>query len=279
MSKQYIRCKQFSKNLDGDHIPSEKYLSGTDGSLPADRYRLRTDEYGFIVTGNEIHDSSNCIFVLGDSLVESIYCHERDRFCSGLERNLKKMGFPAAVKNAGYSGATLLHLYNILVNKIYPVSAGGVVVFLPMSDVDYLGENGGYWNRSLRGATVLPIDEAPRPNDNVIPFFDQINRLARLIEFCCDQFCLKLIFVLSPFRKTVFEGARSGFDLRVEMRRAYNQNFRELAVGLNCRVIDFERCSNIRCEHFYDELHLNSDGQRIVSGFLANELIGCDFLE
>lgn len=280
MTKQYIRLKNFSPNLDELHSPAEKYISHTDGTLDIDQYRLRTDECGFIKTGNSLNGTGDFIYFLGDSLVESIYCHEDQRFCSIFERKLNFSGFSARALNAGYSGATLLHIYNTLINKVYPHSGEGhVYVFFPMSDVDYMDVNGGYWNITERGTPVLPVGNLKEPGTKVLTLRDSIARLTCLIADFCSLFNMQLTLVIAPFRKTGYAGIRSGFESRLQKRLIYNQILREWVHGRAINVLDLEMNSQILCGHFHDELHLNSEGQALVANILLDEWMRNDNLK
>lgn len=277
MSKQYIRLKQFSANLDKLYTPSESYLMHTDGSLKPEQYRLRTDNNGFIVTNNNYNSFDFPICFLGDSLVESLYSHEEERFCSIFERNLNFSGRTAKVLNAGYSGSTLLHLYNNLVNRIYHHLKGGdIYLFLPMSDVDYMDVDGGYWNITERGAPILPpmsVNNVSNSNRKPLAFFDSTTYILSLICHFCDYFGLRLNIILGIFRRDQFDNSRSGFDLRVKKRSMYNDSIREWAIRKNIYLIDLEKLSEINSCHFYDELHLNLDGHLIVANALTKEAI------
>lgn len=282
MDKRHIRLKEYPPNTDQWVTPSKEYLYRTDGTLELGPYRCRSDENGFIKTGNTTLPSAQQVVFLGDSFVESIYAPEHDRFVSVVERTLRNGGHDVQCMNGGYSGSTTLQLLNVLINKVYPfVGPGGtVVLFAPHSDRDYLYKQGTYWSDTKRGATVLPPG-APGHAD--IPRGQAAAAMVlRLLVTTAQQLGLRLVLATAPYRAGEFDtdpvfpvtyhGRRDWFRAGMLRRRHWISTIEATASEFGLPLIRVEEFIGGRSDCFYDELHLNAEGQRRVSAYLASEL-------
>lgn len=90
--KRVIRFKEWGVWVDTTKQPKAAQLASSDGTLEDDKFRLRTNTAGFILSGNTLTNSGSLkkIITLGGSFVESLYAHETDRFPAQLERMLNE---------------------------------------------------------------------------------------------------------------------------------------------------------------------------------------------
>src|SRR4051812_5268869 len=106
-----IRLKEYPPCSTMSNTPPGWYVEEKNSTLPNKAYTVRTDRNGFIRSANDEGEFQRELIVLGDSVVESLYLDEGLRFCSVLQDLLCEQ-LPGRVRicNAGYSGATTLHL-------------------------------------------------------------------------------------------------------------------------------------------------------------------------
>ena len=119
-----IRFKEWGPLADITRTPKPEYLHRSDGTLSGEPFRIRTDSNGFIQSSNDFPNTGAMrkVVLLGDSFVESLFVQEQDRFPSVLERHLQASGQNFQCLNGGYSGATMLHSFNVFMNKVAPMS-------------------------------------------------------------------------------------------------------------------------------------------------------------
>ena len=190
--RRYIRLKEWGISLDTTKTPSNEYLKSTDGSLAQEAFRLRTDENGFIKTGNEVPDPGRKrkVILLGDSFVESLFEHERLRFPSLFEDQLQRTGFPFVVLNGGYSGENLLHTYNIFLNKVVPLLkyTEKVIFFTSMIDNRAMTSQSSYWSSHTIHAPILDPRNTSRATQMVPPSTVSQRILFRSVLELCQAF-------------------------------------------------------------------------------------------
>lgn len=276
MQKRYIRLKEMTPGTDRIYTPTDEQLETTDGSPAGRDFRCRVDAEGFILTGNAVSSSPPIVF-MGDSFVESMFASEDQRFVSEIERMIAK-----TCLNAGYSGSTTLQLLNSLLNKVYPAVGRGSTIVLcpPHSDRDNIYKDGRYWNNSQRGATLLPPG---RPGHESIPEgLTSFEQIMRIFITATRELGLHLILVTTPFRiadfsndaplRRIYRRDRELYRLGLSRRRDFCQRTRTLALQTDTPLIDLEATVSGRPEYFYDELHLNPAGHRLVADTLAPQL-------
>lgn len=143
--KRAIRLKEFEPNSRIVNTPPDWYIAARDPSLPQKEYEIVTDENGFIVPAQR--RPGRKIIVLGDSVVEGMFLDPDRRFCSVLNDVLgQHFGDEVEVLNGGYSGATILHLLNVFINKVIPLSPLAVVIMTGIVDVDTAKKRLSFWN-------------------------------------------------------------------------------------------------------------------------------------
>lgn len=263
-------------------VPSPEYLARTDGTLLAGPFRCRSDDNGFIRTGNSVASESGSLVFLGGSFVESIYSQESDRFVSVTERNLIQGGHLVNCLNGGYSGSTTLHLLNVILNKIYPlIGPGGTIVFFgPHSDRDYIYNQGSYWSDTQRGSTIVPPGA---PAHTRLPRgVDSAEMVLRLVVSTTQQLGLNLILATSPYREGGYDshplfarnyhGRHNWYRSGMSRRKEFVSMIRRVASDTGTPMVDAQSFVDGRPSYFYDELHLNPEGHELVAGYLAKQL-------
>jgi hypothetical protein len=283
--KRAIRLKEMEPGTSRLLTPSELQHEVSDLSLTPGSYPCNADEYGFLSTGNVGFTNDPPIVFMGGSFVESAFSTEEDRFVSQVERKLAARGARHQCLNAGYSGSSTLHLYNSLLNKVYPhVGPGGkVVFFVPHSDRDSMYRPGSYWNGTKRGATILPERE-PKASAAIPDGVASTAALLRIVAHTSRQLGLDLVFVTCPFRNASFDTDavlrrtyrrnRQAFNQSLQRRKELCEVARMVGAETGTRVIDGEHFLDQKPECFYDELHLNREGQGIFSDFLTTAILG-----
>ncbi|WCZ39365.1 hypothetical protein CJEDD_08885 [Corynebacterium jeddahense] len=279
--RRYIRLKEWGISQDTTKTPSNEYLRSTDGSLAQEAFRLRTDENGFIKTGNEVPDPGRKrkVILLGDSFVESLFEHERLRFPSLFEDQLQKTGFPFVVLNGGYSGENLLHTYNIFLNKVVPLLkyTEKVIFFTSMIDNRAMTSQSSYWSSHTMHAPILDPRNTSRATQMVPPSTVSQRILFRSLLELCQAFGGKPLVVLSPFRSAdlgvdpyldaLFPDS-SGHTQYIEHYNLINLAARETAAELKVPTLDASSEFIGATENFYDTLHLNTTGQQKMATLL-----------
>ncbi|RNL49466.1 SGNH/GDSL hydrolase family protein [Arthrobacter oryzae] len=241
---------------------------------------MRSDRNGFIVTGNDVPVDHPGVLFLGDSFVESMFIPESVRFVSGVERILNSRGVGVRCLNGGYSGTSTLQLVNVLLNKVVPlVGCGGTVVFfVPQSDVPIFRSEASYWHLSDRYSPVIPPFE---PEAAVMPKGQPATEsLLRLAVTVAREFGARLILVTSPYRYAPRD--EDPYLARMLTVEAYNSMMRRRAAlgaaAVNVAAetgVDFIDAMAAFMDHpeaFYDELHLNDEGQAVFAEWLAGRL-------
>lgn len=278
MTKRSIRLKEMTPGIDVWHTPRPEYRLLADGSLPEGPFRARTDANGFLRTGNDLSGDSAPLVFLGGSFVESMFVDEHLRFVAGVERCLFELGHNYHCLNGGYSGSTSLQLLSVVINKVFPIvgKGGRLVFFVPQSDIDSILLPSTYWNANQRSTPLLPGRE---PTAKVMPEgLEASDAVLRTVVDACRNLDMKLILAVSPFRLGDFQTDQV---LRAKYRRDEVRYSRVLNVRLGlseiARRVAGETLTplvdiSMSPTSFYDELHLNEEGQRAYSKLVSDRL-------
>lgn len=144
-----IRLKRWPGEMRRRVTIPETYTRHGDGSLLPGATSVTTDAAGFILSGPSGLDSRRPIVFLGDSVVESLYAPEGQRWPDVVEDELEVRA-PGSfrVLNGGKSGATLLHLALSLLATIPPYSGSlaGLFVIAPGADAKLELDTATYWS-------------------------------------------------------------------------------------------------------------------------------------
>ncbi len=275
-AQRTIRLKELGANVDKYTGPSPDYLTKTDG-LAAGTFRLRTDANGFVISGDPPLEGGETWIFLGDSFVESAYVAEDARFPTLIERQLRAAGRPVTCLNGGYSGATTLHLFNILMNKILPLKPARVLFFAPTNDTRAFAHPGGYWCNYELFTPIMPPDST-RPAVSRVE-----NAQALILELfvsACAMAGIGLVLATSPHR-TQNEADdpwlakrynRKAFQATIDARRDCNAVVRELAGRHGIPLIDLEAMNADYASVSYDDVHLHEAGSAVIAAQIITAL-------
>ncbi|MDO5747733.1 MAG: SGNH/GDSL hydrolase family protein [Actinomycetaceae bacterium] len=276
---RYIRLKERSPELNREITPPQQFIERADETLESGPFLMRTDNNGFIVTGNDMdHENSIPIVLTGDSFVESSFCHEGQRFIDRAERLMP--GYK--LLNGGYSGATTLQLFNVMLCKVYPLfgEGGNLVFFVGQSDADILNRQGSYWTNERLWSPIVP--NCRPASSNVPKSVEAVEKMVEIVIQTSRILGINLLMAISPFRDADFKEDlvyrnlfRRDFELfQKRMRDRYS--IRETIVRkcdeYKCNYVDFQELTNGEPSWFYDDLHLNRKGHENFSRLLAGEL-------
>lgn len=283
--KRVIRFKEWGVWVDETKQPKTDQLVSSDGTLKDEKFRLRTNSAGFIMSGNTLSTPGALkkVITLGGSFVESLYSEETDRFPAQLERMLNHPKERYEVWNGGYSGSTLLHSYNVFVNKVLPLLkyTKQVILFTAMSDQRTLVHSDSYWLKDVTHAPVIDSRNAATM-ENREPTSEDQEQLLRAFVMLSRHYGHELILVASPFRAKPFEddayarktykhaGAHSKALAKLRM---INETARRVAADMRVTFFDAEKYLDGQPEYFYDSMHLNSRGQEAMARFLYENLV------
>lgn len=281
--RRTIRLKEHPPNLNTYKEVTDRIRRLSDDSLAPGPYLLRTDDEGFISTGNEVVSGSPDLFMIGGSFVESLCASEELRFASQVERGLSAAGTPYRVRNAGYSGMTTLHLLGVLTTKMPPLmrERSRLLLFVGQSDVNALSSPGQYWAQSK---TVTPFG-LPSAEADAMPqsWQEAFVRMVTTVVTFAKLHDFDLAITAGLFRHGDFAGDEV-------LRRTYRSHLHayEAAVEKNLFVINavrsiaeqhavplFDASAELlaRPDFFYDNLHLNHDGQDAYSKSLTSWIL------
>lgn len=280
--RRHLRLKEWIPSVDRQMRPAADYLAATDGSLRDTEYRVRTDSDGYILPPpTELNGIDDSVIFFGDSFVESIYVPEDQRFVAGIQAALQRAGVPARCLNAGYSGATTLHMLMSLIGKVGRRPKTTIVLVLPSNDALALIKKGGFWCREdRRYSPVVPVPEGVEAPAQPLDIAD-LQAALNLFVDACRRLRLDLVLATFPHRTADFTAdpwlprrfkSAANYARMLEWRRSVNAVARAVANRLALPFVDLEALVSAGTEWFYDDLHMNEAGStRIVEalgGFL-----------
>lgn len=282
-----IRLKEWGCNKSTIKKPAENQISNATKALELKDYALNTDANGFII--NSLHNlrgiRSKNLVLLGDSFVESLFVDEDKRMNAILEDELTDY----KVLNGGYSGATSLHLLNVIVNKVIPLNPNFVVIFVPTNDQRIKSVENGYWNKDQRLSSVIPnskgavlVDDYPVNN-----FSSSVEKMLEVIHFTLNAYEIKHCFGTTPHRQ-ILEQDDEWFKLKsvnlrsygakVAQRKQVNSVCRDFCLKRNIALIDLETELSEFNHYFYDDLHLTNQSSPIVGAKISDRLQSLNLL-
>lgn len=275
--RRSVRLKEWGASTDRWLKPKVEYLEKTT-NLPAKYYRLRTDENGFIASGNQSRQTQeNDWIFLGASFVESVFNDEDKRFCAIVEKILKGQGINIRCRNGGYSGATSLHLLNVVMNKVIPLSPKKMIFFVPTNDSTALRYKSSYWTNHKQLSPILPYEhhftsEHLCPSD---PLFITLD----ILNFAVAKIKCELIICTTPHRHKDYEADtwlrgrfpdRLVFERIANERKHVNQMARQWSSENSVKLLDLEHELDNFSEYSYDDRHLTNEGSVVVAEMIAD---------
>ncbi|WP_079202270.1 SGNH/GDSL hydrolase family protein [Pseudomonas sp. CC6-YY-74] len=272
--KRSIRLKEWGVSQVLTKSPSEKYSEVRDRCVVKD-YRIQTNSQGFIVSGNgfDLDDAEGLLLFLGDSFVESVFVDEKFRFHSILEDRLWRLGRRMACYNGGYSGATSVHLLNVIVNKVLPLKPKAVFYVLPSNDAFSLGVDGGAWGASKVVSPFVPHESG---YSGIGFTLVDIRSLIKSVHEVLAAFGIRVIFLTFPHRQDFdsdgFLRSRYNSLIRfssvLKARRETNLVLRGYCKRRNVDLIDLEEVLGHFENYSQDDLHMDEAGSRFFADLL-----------
>ena len=238
-------------------------------------YVVKTNEQGFILSVNdfEYSDATSKYVFLGDSFVESMFIDENKRFPSLLEKKLWSSGKKIVCYNGGYSGATSLHLINIIINKVVPSRPNVVFYTLPSNDAFCLDVDSGVWGRSKVASPFIPHETGFIDVDFGLK---DIRSLIKSIHEILASFGITVVFVTFPHRFSSFSGrfleekfkTQKRFISTVNNRNSTNEILRSYCKRRKVDLIDCEKKIHPFENFSQDDLHLDDNGSELMANII-----------
>lgn len=291
MTKRSIRLKEWGLNLDTVKEINDRYLAGCDGSIMLNKVRLRTDNNGFIKTGNDIQGERGNIIFLGGSFVEAIFAEEKKRWPSVIERELESQS-PGKyqILNGGYSGASSLHLLNLLTTKIRPFlpTASAVALCVSLTDAKIARQKHTLWAQDPYIDPMTPTSAGVDfPNEKFNITEDRVILWELMLRFL-QHYDIPVIVIGSPYRRSTWDSDKylhSQFSQKIVHKNMLNIYDRVVDETLNvarqldvptidARYTGWGEAPN--SQYFYDMLHLNEQGHEFFGRALMDDLLAVD---
>lgn len=267
--RRSVRLKEHGRDAVRLMTPSESYLTFTDGSLSTEDCLLRTDENGWIVNLSHNKSMDAPVYVLGDSFVESSFIQEGKRFTDIMTKKFSTTENPRTVVNGGYSGATTLHMFNTLVNKVQPNERASIIHILPSNDTLSLLQGRGFWNFSdQRYTPLLPIDGKETVAADIRENLLQLEGVLKALAAWTNTFSMDLYLATTPYVQTNYEDlpwfikrykTPAAYEKLKANRRLSNEVVRNVCKKMRVRLVDLEVLLKDN-QFFYDDVHLNELG-------------------
>lgn len=290
-----IRLKEFSPGLVRPTRTEDAYLAGTDGSLDQYDTVLRADNNGFLITGNFLSGQRKKIIILGDSFVESYWAPgEQDRWVSVVERYLDtNCENKFEVLNGGYSGATSLHLALSIPSKhrAFFAETAGVILFVPNNDSVVSGLEHTYWTKDEYWSPLTPFDHSGNlPSSSFPADLDARANWSLMLNYL-KTYGIPTLVVSTPYRtghwgedkfiSDSFPDEESFEGWKTSRSKAQHIAF-EVAKEYGVRTMHtalFDWPERGTSPYFYDQLHLNTQGQHFFGERFARALLDMRFWE
>lgn len=289
-----IRLKEFSPGLVRPTQPEPEYIAKTDGTLSLGRTVLRGDNNGFLMTGNDLSGDRKKIIILGDSFVESYWASaETARWVSVAERCMEQQ-FPGqfALKNAGYSGATSLHMAMQLPSKMRALfkDIAGIVLFVPTNNdaVTYSLKH-TYWTKNRYWSPLEPIDHSGDLPENGFDADQDTKANWSMMFHYLQLYKVPTLLFVPPYRNGVWGEEpfltsvhRSAEDFAAwkKSRNRVIELALESAKEFEVPIIDarsYMADTSGNATFFYDQLHLNDKGHQLFGHLFSQELAKSKF--
>ena len=170
--QRYIRLRENPPNMDVEREISEANKKQYNIiNLQEDKYRLRTDENGFVQPSKIHNDADVEVFFIGGSTTECKALSEELRFPYLTGRLLEEnTGLKVNSYNAGVSGNHSFHSINSLLNKIIPYHPKIAVLMNNVNDVA-LVSFGSYWSNSMNKSLIINSKTTGTALPETAPFF------------------------------------------------------------------------------------------------------------
>ncbi|MFW0111563.1 SGNH/GDSL hydrolase family protein [Rothia sp. CCM 9416] len=285
-----IRLKEFNPGMVRPATPEESYLLHTDGSLKKCNTVLRSDNNGFLVTGNALSGGRKKIAILGDSFVESYWASaETKRWVSVAERCLEDLA-PGrfSLLNGGYSGSTSLHMALSLPAKMRVLftDLAGVILFVPSCDTEVADLKHTYWTKDTYWSPLSPYNHPGDLPAGEFDIYQDIRANWGLMLSYLRAYDVPVVVASSPTRTALVEddpfildkfSNNEEFNIWSSRNQRLMRAVLDFAENQGVETIDtykFPWPLNGSYPFFYDYLHLNDQGQSFFGRLIAEKIHG-----
>ncbi|MBS7820930.1 hypothetical protein J7552_06475 [Wohlfahrtiimonas chitiniclastica] len=251
--KRSIRLKEFNPSTKFIRIPPNSYYDTRPNLSKNKYYYFHTDEDGFIYNSIEkVYDRD--LILIGGSSVENLFVDVDKRVLKYLEEFLFELGLDYNIKNAGTSGASLLHITNMILNKIVIKNNPIIFLFIPSNDSSILNLSHSYWNIDKLNSNLVGIENQTilKKSDKGALFFERM--LSTLISIC-KSFSVELyVFNTIRFKE------KPNYKLLDSLAEKICKEQNIIFTNINS-LLQYER-------FFYDDVHLNAEGSYYLATIL-----------
>jgi len=283
MPRRQLRLKEWAPLTDQLLRPTVEYLEATDGSLRDIEYRIRTNSDGFIIPPPmDLANISDTVIFFGDSFVESTYVPENQRFVADVQSNLIEACLPTHCFNAGYSGASSLHMLMSLIGKVGRRPSTTIVFVVPSNDAFALLKKGGFWCQlDKRYSPLVPVPNNVDVSTQPLDLTDLLAVLNLFVD-ACHRLRLGLVLATFPHRTAEFDSdhwllrrfkSKAHYARSLQWRNSVNSVVRSVANRLLLPFVDLETMVSMKTDWFYDDVHMNEAGSAGISKIFSDFLI------
>lgn len=276
MKKRLIRLKEQEPLTCRVHTPSESYKlirPTLDRHLS---YASSINDDGFMNSGNYI-TSSQKVFLLGDSFIENMYTSQNQRIHSELEKILISRGYEVEVLNSGVSGSTSLNLLNVVINKIVPYAPCTILFCLPINDAHALSFKAGFWNKYKLFSTLNQVLANERAQPDILEEnLSQLKNVCRTLQQLCAFFNINLVITNAPYVNEINDSFyvldNDSYKKICSKRKLIHDALYSMFRSEGFDSIDLHEAMGGNKKLFFDDVHTNAEGSRVVASILAPRL-------
>jgi lysophospholipase L1-like esterase len=270
---RFVLLREFPANLDTEQTPDDDYISRCNSSLEQKPYRIRTDANGFIVSGNSVEKGCSHVIAIGDSVCENLYVEESQRVWSVLSRLWSKPDAgPVEVLNAGVSGNHILHIINVVLNKIVPLRPRALLYLGGATDRTAASREGGPWSKDPEVCTIVQKKAAAAAPVRVRGTdFSEMEDLLAVLASVCSIFEIPVAYLTVPLPQSA---ANEYYDTV----RQSNEVIRNVCRRNDVALVDLEGVFERSAAFTYDEIHFNQPGAQRVAEAIASSCAGDQLL-
>lgn len=275
-----IRLKEYAPSTTSKFWPPDWYMNQVNETFIRKEFVIRTDNDGFIQPNAYCSKADEALIVLGDSVVEGMYMDECLRLCSILDKKINTgERRELRVLNAGYSGSTLLHMFNVFLNKIVPLRPTAVLVMAGIVDVDAVSKKDSFWSKDKWLEPIISLDsDNPFRDENFAdkPHLSHRYALLELFHKTSSEFDIPIYFATVPHLQIYGSDwvksriTEKDYRLIVNNRRLINNTTRVFCIKNNVPFYDLELSLGDRDDIFYDYFHFNEIGGSVAAQALID---------
>lgn len=252
--KRSIRLKEFVQNSQFIRSASIEYYEKNPKLEKNKFYYFRTDDDGFMYgLVKDFYEKD--LIMLGDSSVENLFVENHYRVIDFLGRGLVRVGLDYNIKNGGGSGASLLHLLNIVDNKVLLKKNPIIFLFIPSNESSIMNLEGFYWNSDKLNSNLVGGLNETKINlkKDDLSFFEKL--LKTFIDVCKNfEINLHVFSIIRLKEKKIY--------------KQIDQKTREICSENDIIYHDINK-KIAKDENFYDDLHLNACGSENLANILV----------